>query len=262
MLCSFVYSTPWLSDIAKQTPSTGYESFMEKLLTGEMEDDVHIFLDVFREKSMQMDRGRDAEMRPIYVSAQGEFERTMVYLLEEGKVDHLFGIIHTPTPATPLCTQGDISPDLVAESMKDQRRLFTVMKRPEIIRELLAKGGVLIAAYPEGGREKRTAEQLAVFDELIATYPQNLIDLPLQCTAMEKEMVGASYLFRTIDGNWMAFSIMASQANAPEDDRTWGMWFGPIQDPQVFHRIETVFNYLHKVQPLIATYFTPSVFQN
>jgi hypothetical protein len=46
----------------------------------------------------------------------------------------------------------------------------------------------------------------------------------------------------------MAFGIRASQANAPEDNRQWGMWFGSLQDPEVFNRVQSVFAYLHDVQ--------------
>lgn len=156
-------------------------------------------------------------------------------------------MIHTPTPATPLCTEGEISPQLVHESMSDPSRLYTVIKRPDIIRSYLASGGVLIAAYPESGRDKRTPEQLTIFESLKETYPKNLIDIPLQCDQMEGEMVGATYFFKTEEGEWMVFAIMACQANAPEDGRTWGMWLGNRHDPEVSDRFESVFTYLYEV---------------
>ncbi len=231
-----------------------HASFFEELfaLTAEspeeIREDVYAFLFAFEGRSVQVAEGEDAILRPVYVSVQGDFEKVMAYFMKEGKINHLMGIIHTPTPATPLCSQGEISPDLVAASLEDAKRLFTVMKRPEIIREFLAQGGVLIAAYPESGREKRTSEQLAIFEKLKGDYPENLIDIPLQCLEMEKEMIGATYLFQTQAGDWMAFGIRASQANAPEDNRQWGMWFGSLQDPEVFNRVQSVFAYLHDVQ--------------
>lgn len=214
----------------------------------EIREDVYAFLSAFEGRSVQIAEGDDAILRPVYVSVQGDFEKVMAYFMKEGEIDHLMGIIHTPTPATPLCSQGEISPDLVATSLQDAKRLFTVMKRPEIIREFLAQGGVLIAAYPESGREKRTSEQLAIFEKLKGDYPENLIDMPLQCLEMKKEMIGATYLFQTQAGDWMAFGIRASQANAPEDNCQWGMWFGSLQDPEVFNRVQSVFAYLHDVQ--------------
>ncbi|MCP5490260.1 MAG: hypothetical protein H7A42_04000 [Chlamydiales bacterium] len=41
---------------------------------------------------------------------------------------------------------------------------------------------------------------------------------------------------------------MASQANAPDDAKVWGMWFGPIRDPLIYSRVHSVFAYLHSVQ--------------
>lgn len=222
------------------------EAFLEDViaLTDQKE-----FVAAFYETSSQLRSGLDQEVRPIYVSAQGDFERTLAFYLNEGKVTHLVGVIHTPTPAPPLCTEGEISRGLVDVQMEDDpRRLYTVMKRPEIVREYMRCGGILIAAYPEGGLGKRTREQQAIFQQAKEAFPDHLIDLPLACCAMEKDMVGATYLFRTQDGDWMAFGIMASQANAPEDGKLWGMWFGPLSDPLIYQRVHSLFSYLHMVQ--------------
>jgi len=222
------------------------EAFLDEVIAC---TDQKEFVAAFRETSSQLHSGPDQDIRPIYVSAQGDFERTLAYFLSEGKITHLIGVIHTPTPATPLCTEGEISRGLVdLEMEEDPRRLYTVMKRPEIIREYMHQGGVLIAAYPEEGIHKRTEEQQAIFQNVKDTFPDHLIDLPLACEAMEKDMIGATYLFRTEEGDWMVFGIMASQANAPEDGKVWGMWFGALNDPLIYGRVHALFSYLHTVQ--------------
>ena len=110
------------------------------------------FVRGFYDQPHQQLTGKDEEVRPLYVTAQGDFERALALFLKEKKVKSVRGIIHTPTPATPLCTKGEISESLVDESMtEDQRRLYTVMKRPEIIREFLKNGGKLMVVYPEKG---------------------------------------------------------------------------------------------------------------
>jgi hypothetical protein len=190
-------------------------------------------------------KGKDADVRPPFVGAQAEFERELAHLLSAQQISHLVSIIHTPTPATPLCTKGEISPELVDPSLlQDERRLYTVKERPQIIREYLEKGGLLYIAYPQGGREKRTVEQLEIYDAEREKYPHNLIDVVLNCNQLDREMSGATYLFKSPKGGWMAFAIMASQANAPQDDQAWGIWFGSLTHPEVRQRVEDVLSYL------------------
>jgi hypothetical protein len=43
----------------------------------------------------------------------------------------------------------------------------------------------------------------------------------------------------------MAFAVMASQANAPEDDQTWGIWFGTLNHPKIKQRVTAVLEYLN-----------------
>ena len=242
-----------LETFAKQEQSSMAHAFQEKFINAAASyattPEVATFLQTFHHQTWREQSGSDQAIRPIYVAAQGDIERTLAEHFASGKITHLVGIIHTPTPATPLCTRGEISPDLVDDSMKeDPKRLYTVMKRPEIIRDYMEKGALLIAAYPQAGIMKRTAEQQAIFQEAKASYPEKLLDLPLECEAMQKDMVGATYLFRTEAGDWMAFGIMASQANAPDDGKVWGMWFGPIGDPFIYARVHSLFDYLHTVQ--------------
>ena len=242
-----------LSEYAKEALSPAAIVFQTGFLgiasTYATTQDVATFIQTFQQTGSQLQDGLDEVIRPIYVGAQGDIERTLAQYFTEGKITHLVGIIHTPTPATPLCIRGEISENLVDVSMKeDPKRLYTVMKRPEIIRDYMDKGALLIVAYPQVGLHSRTAEQQAIFQEVREKYPDHLMDLPLDCVEMQKDMVGATYLFRTKEGDWMAFGIMASQANAPDDAKVWGMWFGPIRDPLIYSRVHSVFAYLHSVQ--------------
>ncbi len=110
----------------------------------ELVDDQVAFIQGFYDSPMQQITGKDEEVRPVYITAQGDFERTLAFFLKEKKVKFVQGMIHTPTPATPLCTKGEMSESLVDKSMEGDRRLYTVMKRPEIIREYLRNGGRLL----------------------------------------------------------------------------------------------------------------------
>jgi hypothetical protein len=86
-------------------------------------------------------QGSDCDVRPTFVALQAIFESVLSYELGSS-VKSLVGVIHTPMPATPLCTKGSISPTLVSSEVEqDPRRLFTVQARSTIIRDYLEKGG-------------------------------------------------------------------------------------------------------------------------
>ena len=54
----------------------------------------------------------DKEVRPNFVALQGIMEHVLSLELK-GEVKALTGIIHTPMPATPLCSLGEVSKELV-----------------------------------------------------------------------------------------------------------------------------------------------------
>ncbi|MBI2743222.1 MAG: hypothetical protein HYX48_04820 [Chlamydiales bacterium] len=202
-------------------------------------------IDEVQKTGFVMRRGKDADVRPPFVGAQAEIERVLSYLFDQKEIIHLVGVIHTPMPATPLCTAGEISSSLVAPSLEgDEKRLYTVKERPGIIRDYLSKGGILYIVYPEGGREKRSLDQLKIYDAERAKYPHTLIDQALSCSQMDKEMVGATYFFKTARSGWFSFSIMSTQANAPTDDIPWAIWFGSLKHPKVRERAESLLSYL------------------
>lgn len=218
------------------------------------------FINELENKGFVIRSDLDATCRPLFVGAQGEFERMMAEKFEKGEILHLVGMIHTPTPATPLCTEGNISAQLVDPILsEDRKRLYTVMSRASIVREYLDKGAILFAVYPKEGMLKRSAEQQAIFQDMVAQYPQNLLDIPLSNTILGSEMVGATYLFKTRDGSNGAFAIMASQANAPDDDRCWGIWFGSLEHPMVRKRVSHVLDTIHNLGgPNMADYLLES----
>lgn len=210
----------------------------------ELVEEQKAFVSKFYESAHEERVGSDADLRPLFVTAQGDFERTIAHMLREKKIKAAMGFIHTPTPATPLCTKGEVSEELVDPSFSgDVKRLYTVMKRPEIIREYLRNGGLLAVCYPENGRAKRTEEQLKIFDETKEEF-KNLKDLPIDLEKLDGEFIGAIYMIKTLEGEEFIFSMMARQANAPEDDSTWAIWFGSQKDQEVELRIGKVFDFL------------------
>ena len=191
-------------------------------------------------------KGKDEDVRPVLVALQGIIEH--VFSVEIGeRTNKLIGIIHTPAPATPLCTKGEISQGLVDGVIaNDPARLLTVQGRVTTLRDLLAQGGLLMVVYPESGREKRTQEQLQVYQEELDKYSQNLFDLPLPISSMPQELIGATYVFSKSNGEEMVFSIQITQANSPLEDGEFGLWFGSAQKRKVEERLVSVLHYLEQ----------------
>jgi hypothetical protein len=197
--------------------------------------------------------GDDSVCRPIFVNLQAYIEEIFAELLEEGKIKTAVGIIHTPQPATPLCTGGQITPGLVTDAIsQDPERLATVLKRPNIVRKFLGAGGTLVTAYPEVGRSQRSAEQLAIFDGLKAQYPQHLLDKPLAIDALPRGVSGATYIVEDQQGNKSMFSIMAEQANVQQPSADWGIWFGSINKPKIKERLSALEPFLSQHELILG----------
>lgn len=203
-------------------------------------------LDEIENRCVVVQSGND-ELRVKFVTLQGSIEHALACSQVLGEIVQLIGIIHTPTPATPLCTKPDqIDAGLLDESIRyDMEKLLTIRSRAQIVREYLLNGGKLYVVYPEGGLEKRTPQQQNMYTEALHEYAERLIDWKLPSTEIDPDSVGAAYLFKNQQGQVFAFSIKSRQANDPQDQSEWGIWFGPIDHPIVEHRINTIFDYLN-----------------
>ncbi len=190
--------------------------------------------------------GTDKDVRPHFVAIQGMVEQVLASELQK-EVKVLKCIIHTPMPATPLCTTGEISRELVDPSIEvDPARLFTVKARTTILRDYLFKGGDLYSIYPKEGLKKRTEEQLEIYQQELMNYPTHLFDLPLECETIPTDLIGATYFFKDQSGHTFVFAIKIAQANDPKEVADFGLWFGPVDHPAVKQRIQSVSHYLEQ----------------
>lgn len=190
--------------------------------------------------------GTDKDVRPYFVALQGVVEHVLASQLQK-KVKILEGIIHTPMPATPLCTKGEISKELVDVSLEsDPARLFTVKARTSIVRDYLFKGGDLYIVYPKAGYDKRTEEQRKIYQQELTSYPNNLFDIRMDCESIPNELIGATYIFQDELGNKFIFAIKMTQAKDPKDIGNFGLWFGSIHHPAIQKRLQAVTNFLQK----------------
>ncbi|VHO00945.1 hypothetical protein [Candidatus Rhabdochlamydia sp. T3358] len=163
--------------------------------------------------------------RPYAVYLQAIIEDTLSSELQKGQLTSLKGVIHTPMPATPFCTEGKISKDLMVTTIeKDYLRLGTVLCRAIIAREYLSRGGQLDIIYPKYGKPRRL-DQWKIYQETLKKYSVCLKDHPLDCISMNKDLVGAYYLFKDLKEKEFAFAISASQANDVPEKNIFGFWF-------------------------------------
>jgi hypothetical protein len=190
--------------------------------------------------------GKDKEVRPYFVAIQGVLEHVLASELQQN-IKVLKGVIHTPMPATPLCSKGEISIELVDPSIEiDPARLFTVKARTTIARDYLFKGGNLYVVYPKGGYDKRTEEQQKIYKEELSNFPNHLFDIPLDCESIPTELIGATYLFQDQLGNKFIFAIQMTQAKDPQDIGNFGLWFGPIHHSAIQKRLQAVSRFMEE----------------
>lgn len=190
--------------------------------------------------------GTDKEVRPSFVALQAVLEHVLAGELQS-HIKALKGIIHTPMPATPLCSTGEISKKLVDLSIEsDPARLFTVKARTTIVREYLSKGGYLYMVYPKSGYAKRTDEQQRIYQQELNLHPKNLFDIPLDSESMPHDLIGATYLFEDSAGSQFVFAIKMTQAKDAGELGHFGLWFGSPTHPAVQKRLQAVFAFLEQ----------------
>lgn len=224
-----------LIEVAKAFTQAGNSSFRNSV--SELLDELTMTSSIARE-------GTDADERPVFVNAQADFERAIVYWLKCNQIVNCTCIIHTPAPATPLCTNGEISSGLIDSTIQnDPERLLTVKKRPDIIRDYLREGGNLFTIYPQKGRGLRSAEQLEILDDLVQSHSNHLHAIELDCDTIPQDLIGATYIITLADSSTYVLSLRSYQANSPTDDK-WAIWFGPTNDPAVAERLQSVTSFL------------------
>lgn len=183
--------------------------------------------------------GLDKEIRSIFVALQGVIEHVLARELNHSVIS-LQGIIHTPMPATPLCTRRLLIP-------KDSQP-FHAHNREKSLRTLLASGGVLYVVYPKDGIKNRTEQQRSVYQEELRRHPETLIDMPLACTSMPLDLSGATYFFKdNIDQSYV-FSIKMTQARDSEECVSAGLWWGALNAPYIQARLHTLDAYMEQYE--------------
>ena len=214
----------------------------------EKKDALLDILDRIDSQHMVLEEGSDA-LRGRFVLLQGCIEQALACAQTIGEIVDLVGVIHTPLPATPLCTKADnLDDSLLDESIRDDpEKRLTVRSRAIILRDYLEKGGILYIVYPKGGLERRSAEQQEIYLSELARYPGHLIDWVLNTSHIDPDMIGATYFFRNRRGSLFIFSIKARQANDPQELSEWGIWLGEIEHPRIADRIQSLFSYFSVV---------------
>ncbi len=225
---------------SQDIPGWGYEEF--SILRTQLIDTWNILI---QQGSLEM-TGTDKDVRPCFVALQAIVEHVLASELQK-EITVLKGTIHTPMPATPLCTTGNISKELVDPSIEiDPARLFTVKTRTTIVRDYLFKGGNLYVVYPKTGLKKRTEEQQTIYQQELKNYPTHLFDVPLNCEAIPDDIIGATYFFQDRSGKTCVFAIKMTQAKDPKEVGSFGLWFGPIDHYAVHKRVRSVLSYMEE----------------
>lgn len=176
--------------------------------------------------------GTDAELRPSFVGARVDIERALTHLLETKQIHSVCGIFLAHAPDKFLCEY----PNHKAEN-------YGAKERPQYLRDYLQAGGDLVCVYPKNGLEKRTKEQMGIYQAELFASP-HLIDCPLSIAEFPEPLRGALYLFTTAEGERMCLNIHTYASCDLKDGREWAVWFGKLSDPNIAGRVKEITAYL------------------
>lgn len=181
----------------------------------------------------------EQEIRPYFVTFQAMIEKALV--VELGKeVLSVRGFIHTPMPATPLCTRKlPNKPSLVRPI-----EVKPSQARTNILKKYLLKGGDLYIVYPKEGLFKRTPHEQKTYAQRLEKHPNHLIDLPLSCEEIPEDLIGATYIFKDRNLNEFVFSIQMTQFNSAQESSHFALWLGPLTDARIEKRATEVLSFI------------------
>lgn len=202
-----------------------------------------------QEQSYYIEEG-GPDLRTKFVGVQGIIEHVLAQLQNEGTITQVKGVIHVPTPATPLCTLPESDPKEVMDIdlASDPDKRWTVHSRAILLRQYLLLSSELYSVYPEEGMSKRPFEQQVIYHRALVEFPDNLHDCPVNTPDLSGDLIGATYLFADDEGNRYCFAIRASQVNVPGGEEEWGLWLGNVTHEAVATRVNRVFDYLQSVK--------------
>lgn len=220
----------------------------DDLATDVKSDIVKLAVTPLRKSAVIEIAGTDRKTRPVAVSFQKAFEQSVLKMIDDKQVSQVTAIIHTRKPTTPLCNpRGEALPQTMHPDMKcDPKRCKTIQDRTVTLREMAKKESLnLYVAYPEGGLLKRSPEEQRIYhQELSNAVNTSLHDTPLSCADMPDEIVGASYILKTNQGNELYFANNGKQAIDASGETLWRYWFGNLKDAPLNERYREVVNYL------------------
>jgi 8-oxo-dGTP diphosphatase len=229
-----------LIEHAEQIPGLTQEEF-----SGLRKSVSAVWNQLFKEGVLEV-QGADKEVRPSFVALQAVIEHVLSTELKQ-QIQSLQGFIHTPMPATPLCTKVPLTSELVDPCISnDSFRLLTVKARATIVRDYLSQGATLYILYPESGLFKRTAEQQQIYKQELLNYPSQLFDIPLHVDTIPNNLIGATYFFKDRLGKLFVFAIRMTQANHPQEMGDFGLWFGSLEQAAIYERVNSLADFFQE----------------
>ena len=186
------------------------------------------------------DTGEDKILRAPFVGLQNNFEEYLVSLLVDKKVAKIQAFIHTPKPATPLCTlHGDITE--VFRQDQNSLRENTVQSRVLTINNFINNGGKLFVVYTQEGLQKLDDKDKSNFTQNLNLL-SNIVNVKVK--DIDSNNTGAFYIIEVDDESSILFSLKAYQKDdQKEGEREWSIWLGSMNSSKISDRV----NYIQKL---------------
>lgn len=187
----------------------------------------------------------DSATRPYLIALQSLVENFITRELGN-ELKSSIAIIHTPQPSTPLCQELRycilwLDPLL----QRDPLRRYTSEERINGLRSYLYHGGTLYSVYPQQGFDTRSPSEQKNYLDVVAEFPNLLIDWPLKNVEMDRSQTGATYILTDKEDKTIVFSVQLTQANHPMKPGIFKVWLGSLDNPKVNKRVNSVLKFVN-----------------
>ena len=160
-----------------------------------------------------------------FVQIQHLFELAFASMIKYKQAIKVVGVIYTPTPSTPLRTDGtNINLLLNPDQIKHPEIIDTLVSRYESLHQLLKSGNTL---YNIRGNVIDSLPGMTTYNSNIKIY-SNLKDI--RAKKINQDFVGASYLLECHNGEKILFSISSNQISSRDPKAEWELFYGNINE--------------------------------
>lgn len=170
------------------------------------------------------------------------FQHLIACYKNMGEIEKVVGVIHAQSPAA---FPGKFQESNCLEKRLDQflhwnlGKLFTYQSEEQTLYELLHLKSRVYFNYPSGSYNTTPFQKQCLYNHALRRFRGLLLDRVLYTDSISDEMIGSLYLFTTSTQETYALILQKKKQSNK-------MWIGPLSNPVIEARVNSVCDYLHK----------------